>query len=266
MIEIVVCGAAGRMGRMVLSCAMRLPGFAVRGAVERENHPDLGTDIGVLAGTDKAGVPLTSDLDAALGKCDVLIDFTLHTAAAANATAAARTGRAVVMGTTALSDDELAEVSRAAGRVPIVLAPNMSLGVNLLFSVAGRAAAVLGAGYRVEIEETHHVHKKDAPSGTALRLGRLIAEGAGMDSGSALLHAPEGELGEAPEGRIVVRSFRRGETVGDHTVSFESDGERITFSHHARSREAFAGGALRAAEWVVTRRPRLYDMQDVLGL
>ena len=266
MIEIAVCGAAGRMGRAVVGCAAGRSGFTVTAAVEREDHPDLGKDIGVLAGTDETGVLLTGDLPAVLDKCDVLVDFTLHTAVPANAAAAARAGRAVVIGTTGLDAEELAQVSRSADRVPIVLAPNMSLGVNLVFAMVKKAAAVLGPAYRVEIEETHHVHKKDAPSGTALRLGQRVAEGRGLDFERVMLHAPEGKTDEQADGRIVIRSFRRGEVVGDHAVCFESDGEKIVFNHHLFSREALAAGALRAAEWVVTRRPRLYDMQDVLGL
>jgi 4-hydroxy-tetrahydrodipicolinate reductase len=175
-------------------------------------------------------------------------------------------GRALVIGTTALTDEEQEVVDLAGDKVPIVQAPNMSLGVNLMFAFSQRAAAVLGDGYRVTIDDTHHIHKLDAPSGTALRLGEKVAEGAGVNFKDVYIHDEGGKQDSYPAGSIPIRSFREGEVVGDHTVSFENEGERVELTHHAWSRDAFAMGALHAAKWVATRRPRIYDMQDVLGL
>lgn len=265
MTSIVICGAAGRMGRTLVRCAAGMPSIRLVGAVESAGHPELGKDAGLLADGAAAGVPLTSDLSAALQRADVLIDFTLHTAAPGNVRAAAAARRAVVLGATGLNAAETAAVTAASAHVPIVWAPNMSLGVNLLFAMARRAAETLGADYTIEIDETHHVHKKDAPSGTALRLGEKVAEGRGLDFARAMVHDETGAASPAAD-RIVIRSHREGEVVGNHTVRFASPAERVVLTHEAESRDAFALGALRAAAWVVSRRPRLYDMQDVLNL
>jgi 4-hydroxy-tetrahydrodipicolinate reductase len=229
-------------------------------------HGELGRDIGLIAGLDKAGVMLTDDLGSVLSSADVLVDFTFHTVVPLNVKTASQMGRAIVVGTTGLNAAEIEAVKQAAGKVPVVLAPNMSLGVNLLFSMVRKAASVLGPNYRVEIDETHHVHKKDSPSGTALKLGEKVAEGLGVDFKNAMAHDADGVLRKHPVGKIVIRSHREGEVVGDHTVSFGNEAERIEFTHRAWSRESFAIGAIRAARWVVGRKPGLYDMQDVLGL
>jgi 4-hydroxy-tetrahydrodipicolinate reductase len=266
MTKIVITGAAGRMGLALIRCSQQRDGIELVGATERAGHEALGQDVGVLAGLDSLGVVLTSDLREALAAADVVIDFTYHTAVPGIATLAAELGRAVVIGTTALDDEECSVVERAAGKVPVVWAPNMSLGVNLLFAVAKRAASVLGAGYQVTVDETHHVHKLDAPSGTALRLGEKVAEGAGVRFDDVMIHDEGGQQDRYPEGSIAIRSFREGEVVGDHTVAFENAVERVSLTHNAFSRDALAMGALHAAEWVCSRRARLYDMQDVLGL
>ena len=266
MTKVVIAGAAGRMGQALIRCCQQLEGIELVGAIEQAGHESLGCDAGTLIGGEAIGVAVTDDLAAAISDADALIDFTFHTAVPGNAQIAANAGRAVVIGATALEGDERAVVEKAAGKVPIVWAPNMSLGVNLLFAVSKRAAAVLGDGYRIRIDETHHVHKFDAPSGTALRLGEKVAEGAGVRFEDAYVHDEGGAQDSYPDGSIPIRSFREGEVVGDHTVSFENAGERIELTHHAWSRDAFAMGALHAAKWVCTRRPRLYDMQDVLGL
>ena len=264
--KIVIAGAAGRMGQALVRCSQKTDGIELVGATEHAGHESLGQDAGTLAGIDSVGVPLVSDLREALGSADVVIDFTFHEVVPVNAALAAETGRAMVIGTTALSDEETAIVERAADKVPIVWAPNMSLGVNLLFAFSQRAAAVLGDGYRVSIDDTHHIHKLDAPSGTALRLGEKVAEGAGVNFKDVYIHDEGGKQNSYPAGSIPIRSFREGEVVGDHTVSFENEGERVELTHHAWSRDAFAMGALHASKWVSTRRPRIYDMQDVLGL
>ena len=266
MTKIVIAGAGGRMGHVLTRCAQGIDNIDVVGAVERADHPDMGKDAGLIAGIPETGISLSADLAAVLPNCDVLVDFTLHTAAPQNAKAAAEAGCAMVIGATGLSDKETAVVAKAAESVPIVWAPNMSLGVNLLFAVVRKAASVFGNGYGVEIDETHHVHKKDAPSGTALRLGEKVADGLNTDFSSVYVHDEGGRDDVHDPGRIVIRSHREGEVVGKHTVSFENEGEKVEFTHNARNRDAFAMGALRAAQWVVGRKPRIYDMQDVLDL
>jgi len=266
MTRVVIAGAAGRMGQALVRCALTGGETELAGAVEAPGHDAIGADAGETAGVARAGIPVSDDLEAALAGADAVIDFTFHTAVPANARVAARLRRAVVIGTTALTPDEEAIVSEAANRVPIVHAPNMSLGVNLMFAMVKRAAAILGPDYAVEIEDVHHTRKRDAPSGTALHLGRKVAEGAGHPFDDAWVHDEEGRDDIHDPARIVIRSHRRGEVVGDHTVSFAHPFETVAFTHHAWSRDAFALGALRAASWVCTRKPRLYDMQDVLGL
>jgi 4-hydroxy-tetrahydrodipicolinate reductase len=266
MTKIVIAGAVGRMGQALVRCSQMSDGIELVGATERAGHEGIGRDVGVLAGLDPVGVILKSDLREAVGEADVIIDFTYHSAVPVNASLAAELGRAMVIGTTALEDEERGRVEAAAAKVPIVWAPNMSVGVNLLFAVSKRAAEVLGPGYRVVLDETHHVHKLDAPSGTALRLGEKVAEGAGVKFEDVVVHDEGGHQEHYPEGSIAIRSFREGEVVGDHTVSFENACERIELTHHAYSRDALAMGALQAAQWVCSQRARLYDMQDVLGL
>lgn len=266
MTKLVITGAAGRTGQTLVRCAQSMDDVQVVGAVERDEHPDLGKDAGAVAGIGNIGIVLTQNLRAAIADADMLIDFTFHTAVPGNVEAATDLGKAMVIGTTGLDEKETACVRQAADKIPIVWAPNMSLGMNLLFSAVRKAALVLASGYSVEIDETHHVHKKDAPSGTALRLGEKVADGLGQDLRELMVHDPEGSGNRHDKGKIIIRSHRKGEVVGGHTVSFENKGEKVEFTHHAWSRDAFALGALRAARWVVGRKPGLYDMQDVLGL
>ena len=254
------------MGQALVRCSQKMDGIELVGATEHDKHESLGADVGTLAGIDPVGIRLVSDLREVLADADVVIDFTFHEVVPVNATVASEMGCALVIGTTALTDEETAVVERAADKVPIVWAPNMSLGVNLLFAFSQRAASVLGDGYKVAIDDTHHIHKLDAPSGTALRLGEKVAEGAGVNFKDVYIHDEGGKQDSYPAGSIPIRSFREGEVVGDHTVSFENAGERIELTHNAYSRDAFAMGALHATKWVSTKRPRIYDMQDVLGL
>lgn len=252
------------MGQALLRSARRLPEISVVSAIEQAGHPAVGSDAGEVAGIGKLGVNIAADIET-VAAADVLVDFALNDAVAAHVGLAVRLRRAMVIGTTGLKEEETAALHKASASIPVVWAPNMSLGVNLLFAMVKKAASVLGNGYRVEIEETHHVHKKDAPSGTALHLGRRVAEGLGADFESIKLFSPDNTQ-VSSDGRILMRSHRIGEVIGDHTVSFENEGERLEFTHHAVNREAFAMGALRAALWVERRKPGLYDMQDVLGL
>jgi 4-hydroxy-tetrahydrodipicolinate reductase len=254
------------MGQALVRCSRRLEGVAIAGAVETAGHAALGRDAGVVAGIGELGVKVTDDLRAAIAGADAVIDFSVREAAPANVRAAAELRRAYVLGTTGLNDGERAAVQRAAQTVPIVWAPNMSLAVNLLFALVEKAAGVLGPDYDIEIVEMHHRFKKDAPSGTALRLGEKAAAGRGQAFASVANYGREGQVGERPRGQIGIHAVRGGDAVGDHTVLFATEGERLELTHRATSREAFAMGALHAARWVVSQRPRLYDMQDVLGL
>lgn len=264
--KIIITGAAGRMGQALVRCSQNIKDMELTAAIEAVNHPDLGKDCGSVAGIEKTGVQLTSDLGSVLDNADVVIDFSFHTAVPANAAITAAKRRAMVIGTTGLDEKETMNVLQEADKIPILWAPNMSLGVNLLFAMVEKAASVLGQDYKVEVEETHHIHKKDAPSGTALRLGERVADGWKKDFKSVMVFDDGGSIKEPPAGKILMHSHREGEVLGDHTVSFGNPSERIELTHHIWSRDALAMGALRAAQWVVSRKPALYDMQDMLGL
>jgi 4-hydroxy-tetrahydrodipicolinate reductase len=263
MTTIAILGAAGRMGQMLIRCAARLPELRVTGVCERAGHPALGQDAGQIAGIGALGVSLADTWPA---DADVVIDFTFHTAVAANLDCALARRQAVVLGTTGLSDDEKQRVADAAKVIPIVWAPNFSLGVNLLLDLVRRAATVLGPAYDAEIVEMHHRLKKDAPSGTALGLAEALAAGRGVDLKAVATYGREGIVGERPRGEIGIHAVRGGDVIGDHTVLFATDGERVEITHKATSREAFANGALHAALWLRGKPAGLYSMRDVLGL
>jgi 4-hydroxy-tetrahydrodipicolinate reductase len=268
--KVVVIGAAGRMGRAIIRCLSegRVEGLKLFGAVDLWDQEDLGKDVGPLAGVGTTGVFLTSDLGPIGPQADVLIDFSTHTSTAGNAERLAGWGSPWVVGTTGLAGEELEAVRAASDRIPVVMAPNMSFGVNLLLALARETASVLkGKGYDIEVIERHHRRKKDAPSGTALALGHAVAEGSGWDLETVAVHGREGVFkGERPEEQIGFHAVRGGDIVGDHTVIFAADGECIELSHRATSRDAFAVGALRAAAWAMDREPGLYSMKDVLAL
>jgi 4-hydroxy-tetrahydrodipicolinate reductase len=266
MIRIAIVGAAGRMGQALVRCCRQFEQLKLAATVELAASPYVGKDAGVVAGIQANGVILTSDLKAATATADVVIDFSAHDAVPKTVALTAEQRKAAVIGATGLTPDERTAVEQAARQSPIVWAPNMSVGVNLLFAMVGRAAATLGLDYDVEIVETHHRFKKDAPSGTALRLGEKVAQGRGQQLRDVAVYGREGLGPERPKGQIGIHALRGGDVVGDHTVTFVADGERVEFTHRASSRDAFAMGALRAAVWIAGRQPGLYDMQDVLGL
>ena len=266
MTRVVIAGAAGRMGQALIRCGSRMDDVTITGAVEHSEHAMLGKDSGVVAGIDENGVAISSDLHAAPQNADAVIDFTFHEAAPINAAACAAAGVVYVLGTTGLSDDESASVHSAAESTPVVWAPNMSLGVNLLFSLAKKAASILDFEYDVEIVEGHHRYKKDAPSGTAIGLGEAVASGRNQNYRDVVVHGREGFTGEREPGAIGMHALRAGDIVGDHTVYFVTEGERVELTHRASSRDAFAGGALRAAVWGHGRDAGMYDMHDVLDL
>ena len=241
--KIAIVGAAGRMGRMIERLALAADGVEVSARIDVAD----GYDSAWPAGTE------------------AVIDFSFHTAVAASIAKAADAGIAYVLGTTGLSADEQAAVDAAASRIPVVQSGNYSLGVNLLLNLVRKAARVLGPEYDVEVVEMHHRHKKDAPSGTALMLAKAAAEGRGVDFGKVGVFGREGIVGERPAGEIAVHALRGGSVVGDHTVMFAGEVERIELVHKAQSREAFAAGAIKAAEWAVGRKPGIYTMRDVLG-
>lgn len=267
--NVIIVGAGGRMGKTLVRCLKSAvgEGLSLIGAVDLWDCPDRDKDAGVAAGAGEAGVKITSDLAALLPRADVVIDFSGHHGTAGNAPRVAEAGKALVIGTTGLSAGEKDVIAQAAAKIPVVLAPNMSLGVNLLFVLVRQAAEALkGKGYDIEIVERHHRRKKDSPSGTALGLGEAAAAGYGWDLKKTAVDGRSGLVGERPEEQIGFHAVRGGDIVGDHTVLFAADGECIEFSHRATSRDALGMGALRAAAWVPGRAPGLYSMRDVLGL
>jgi len=266
MIQVVVIGVAGRMGGQIVRQVRATEGLALAGATEKPGFAP-GLDAGVAAGIGPIGVPVRQSLAEALaGRPDVAVDFTHFEASAAHAEACAQHGVALVIGSTGFTPEARARVAAAARKIPVVLSPNMSVGVNVMFDLVRRAAATLGAAYDVEIVEMHHRMKKDAPSGTALRLAEVAAEALGRDPRKDFRTERSGMIGERPAREIGVQTLRGGDVVGEHTVFFAGTGERLEIAHRATSREQFALGAVRAARWVVGRPPGLYDMHDVLGL
>jgi 4-hydroxy-tetrahydrodipicolinate reductase len=266
MTNITVCGAAGRMGSRIVALSRDYTDLRLVGAVERTAHEAKGRDVGHIAGVGDLKVMLTDNLEEAAGLCDVIIDFTSAASTIEHARMAASKKKAMVIGTTGLSKDELQLIRNHSGQIPIVLAPNMSVGVNLLLKVLQDIARVTGDDYDVEIVEAHHRLKKDAPSGTALKMAQVIADALRRNLDNVAVYARKGLIGERNQKEIGIQTVRAGDIVGEHTVLFGGLGERIEITHKASSRDTFARGALRAALWVAGRQAGFYDMQDVLGL
>lgn len=262
-----ITGAAGRMGRALIE-AIDLAGseIALAAAVEQPDSSLVGTDAGELSGLGKRGVRLVGDCAGVMGDIDVLIDFSVPAATLANLGPCIEHGVAMVIGTTGFSREEDAEIDRAAGRIPICKASNFSTGVNLCFKLVDMAARVLGDEVDIEIYEAHHRHKIDAPSGTALSLGRVVAGALDRDLEKVAVYGRQGQTGPRARATIGFATVRAGDVVGDHTVTFAAEGERVEITHRASSRMAFARGAVRAAGWIVGREAGLYNMQDVLDL
>jgi 4-hydroxy-tetrahydrodipicolinate reductase len=263
MVRVVVTGAAGRMGSQIVRLLPGADGLALHAAVERPGGP--AGDAGVLAGLPPNGLAVLHDLAAALEGADVVVDFTNHEASARHAEICAGKGVAIVIGSTGFTPEARARVEAAARRIPVVLSPNMSVGVNVLFALVSRAAGILGDAFDVEVLEIHHRKKKDAPSGTAEKLGEIAAAALGR-SREMLAYERHGIIGERPAGQVGVQALRGGDVVGEHTVLFCGEGERLELTHRATSREQFARGALRAARWIAGRPPGMHEMADVLGL
>ncbi|MDN5849102.1 MAG: 4-hydroxy-tetrahydrodipicolinate reductase [Nitrococcus sp.] len=266
MIKIGISGSAGRMGRTLIAAVVQNPQTEITAAIERQGSRWIGTDAGDLAGIGSLGVCLVDDPRAAVTRCDVLIDFSLPVATMANVAICREAGKPIVIGTTGLNDADRRELTRAAQVLPVVLAPNFSAGVNLAFKLIELAAQVLGDEFDIEVIEAHHRHKVDAPSGTALRMGEILASALGRDLGSCAVHSREGHTGERASKSIGFATVRGGDIVGEHTVLYAGLGERLEITHRASSRMTFASGAIRAAVWLVQQEAGLYDMQDVLGL
>ena len=265
-ITVAVIGAAGRMGRMLLQAVDAEPGMQVVAAVERETDPHVGMDAGMLAGIGEIGVRIDDGLDRALSLSDVCIDFTLPAPTVEHAIACRSRSRPMVIGTTGLSQEQIATLEDAARDIAIVHAPNMSVGVNLCFKLLDVAARALGDTVDVEIIEAHHRNKVDAPSGTAVRMGEIVAGALGRTLADCAVYGREGHTGIRDRKTIGFETIRAGDIVSEHTVMFAGEGERIELTHRGTSRANFAAGAVRAARWIVRRPPGLYDMQDVLGL
>ena len=265
MIGIGIPGAAGRMGTALAREAVESDDCRVVAATEAPGHPAIGQDCGALAGIGPIGVTVSTDADAMFRAADAVLDFTLPSAAAGHAARAAEAKTALVVGTTGLGATERAALEAAAAQAVVVQAPNMSLCVNLLMRLTEQVAGLLDADYDIEIVEMHHRHKIDAPSGTALGLGRAAARGRGVALDAVGRRGRDGATGARPRGEIGFAALRGGDVVGDHSVIFAADGERLELTHRAASRRTYARGALRAARWAQTRRPGLYTMADVLG-
>jgi 4-hydroxy-tetrahydrodipicolinate reductase len=265
-LRVVVTGAGGRMGRALTRAVLGEEKMRLVGALDRPDAEVQGEDAGTPAGAGLTGVPVSADPVAAFAEADVVLDFTSPEATLAYAELAAQARVVHVIGTTGLGPEHEERLKAAARHCRIVKSGNMSLGVNLLAALVRRAAATLGPGYDIEILEMHHRHKVDAPSGTALLLGRAAAEGRAIDLAENSVRMRDGHTGARPEGAIGFATLRGGSVVGEHKVIFAGEGERIELAHHAESRDNFARGAIRAALWAYDRKPGLYDMADVLGL
>ncbi len=251
MTRIAITGAAGRMGRSLIEACHQAEGLEVTVALEHDGSDALGRDAGELAGINALGVTVVSDIKAAVNDFDVLIDFTRPEVTLANLAAVKQAGRRMVIGTTGFTEEQKAEITAASNDMAIVFAPNMSVGVNLCFKLLDMAARVLGDEVDIEVIEAHHRHKVDAPSGTALRMGEIVAEALGRDLKTCAVYGREGQTGERDRKTIGFETIRAGDIVGDHTVMFAGPGERVEITHKASSRMTFALGAARAAGWLM---------------
>lgn len=266
MIRIALAGVSGRMGQCLVKATVLAKATELKVAVSRPESSSIGKDAGELAGIGPIGIHVESDLAANLDKFDVLIDFTRPDTSLDYIRICREAGKAIVIGTTGYSDAQKVMISDAAQDIPIVFAPNMSVGVNLSLKLLEIAAKVMGDYTDIEIIEAHHRHKIDAPSGTALRMGEVVAKALGRDLKSCASYGREGNTGERERSTIGFSTIRAGDIVGEHTVMFADEGERLEITHKATSRMTFANGAVRAALWLADKPPALYDMQDVLGL
>lgn len=266
MTKVIIAGAAGRMGRRIGYMVNEHPELQVAAGFERPDNPYVGKDLGELGGYGANGVKVANDLAAVIDQGDVIIDFTFHEATMKIARQAALKNRAMVIGTTGLSQENIEELTDLCKKFPCVQAPNMAVGVNVLFKLAAKVASILGNDYDMEIVEAHHRMKKDAPSGTAMKLGEVMAQAVGRNLDEDGVFTRHGIIGERTDKEIGLQTIRAGDIVGEHTVYFAGAGERLELTHRAHSRDNFARGAALAAAWVCDKQNGLYNMFDVLGL
>ena len=264
-IKVGIAGCAGRMGQMLLKLLVVAPGVLVVGGTERRGSHVLGRDLGALTGGEPLGITISDNPEPLFDQSDVVVDFTSPTATAQHAALAAKAGTAHVIGTTGLDSDQMAAINRAAQRVPVVMASNMSLGINLLEQVIEEMARILDTDWDIEVVEMHHRHKVDAPSGTALTLGDAAARGRGVQLRRVARRGRDGQTGPRAKGEIGFSAIRGGDVVGDHTIIFAADGERIEVTHKASNREIFARGAVKCVLWAAGKEAGLFSMKDVLG-
>jgi 4-hydroxy-tetrahydrodipicolinate reductase len=265
MLKVGLVGVAGRMGQTLVKACLNTSGMVLTGAVERKDSPSIGMDVGEVAGMLRLGIPVKDDLADVIDDIDVLIDFTRTESTLKHVQICRRAGKRIVIGTTGFSPEEKAEIQDAAKDIAVVMAPNMSVGVNVVLKLLEVAAKAMGESTDIEIIEAHHRHKIDAPSGTALRMGEVVAQVLGRDLEKCAVYGREGFTGERDQKTIGFSTIRAGDIVGDHTVMFADDGERVEITHKASSRMTFAKGAVRAAQWLADRHVGLYDMAHVLG-
>lgn len=266
MVRAAMAGIAGRMGCRIAQLIAETEGIEVVGGFERSDHPKVGHDICEAIGGAPTGILISGSIQEVLDSADVVIDFTSASVSLENLKAASARGKPMVIGSTGVSAQQIEEARALAKNVACVWAPNMSVGVNILFKIVGDVARLLDEGFDVEIIEAHHRFKKDAPSGTAIKLAQVVARALDRNLDEVGVYARHGMIGERTKNEIGIQTIRAGDIVGEHTVMFGALGERIEVTHRAHSRDNFARGAIRAAKWVVAQAPGLYDMQDILGI
>ena len=264
MIRVIINGACGRMGRLIIQGISQQADMQLVGAIEYPEHPQIGSDSGVVAGIGDIGVPITGELEDVLGNADVVIEFSKPEATLEHLQQVVNADKAMIIATTGYDPDELATVKELASQIRCVMAPNMSLGVNVMIQALELIAKALGDDYDIEVIEAHHNHKADAPSGTALRLAETVAEALDRDLDEVGVYGRHGIVGARPKKQIGIHAVRGGDIAGDHTVLFATEGEQLSVVHRAHSPEAFAKGAIRAARWVVDAPKGLHDISEVL--
>ena len=265
-VRVGICGAAGRMGKTILEVCNDINGVEIGAAIEHVESPMIGMDAGEQAGLGKLGISIAENIESVADQFDVLIDFTFAASVPSNVEQCVAAGNNMVIGTTGLTDEQKVIINKASEDIAIVFAPNMSIGVNLCFKLLEMAAQVIGKDADIEIIEAHHREKKDAPSGTSLRMGEIVATTLGRNIKECAIYGREGITGVRDKETIAFETIRAGDIVGEHTVMFATTGERVEISHKATSRKTFASGAVKAAQWVANKNSGLFDMQDVLDL
>ncbi len=266
MVKLIVSGVAGRMGRRIASLSLADSEIKLAGGLEIQGNPGIGEDLGKLLGLGEKGMEVVDDLERIIDEGDVVVEFSSPAATLEHLRICQSHKKAMVIGTTGFTEEEKEILNKAGKDIPFIYSPNMSVGVNLLFKITAEAAKAIGQDYDLEIIEAHHRHKKDAPSGTAIKLAAILAKETNRALNEVATFGRKGQTGERPREAIGIHAIRGGDIVGEHTVIFAGAGERIELTHRASSRDTFAQGALRAAKFIIKQRPGLYDMGDVLGL